>query len=45
MAISLTSAESAIIGLANFNPMSAAIAKLYDSGKNLNEYMNPSLSE
>ena len=40
MAISLTSAESAIIGLANFYPMSAAIAKLYDSGKNLNEYMN-----
>ncbi len=40
MVTSLTSAESAIISLASLNPISAAIANLYCSGKNLNEFMD-----
>jgi hypothetical protein len=40
MTSSITSAESAITGIANLNPMSAAIAKLYSSGNSLNEFMN-----
>lgn len=40
MTSSITSAESAINGIANLNPMSAAIAKLYSSGNSLNEFMN-----
>lgn len=40
MTSSITSAESAINGIASLNPMSAVIAKLYSSGNSLNEFMN-----
>jgi hypothetical protein len=40
MTSSITSAESAINGIASLNPMSAAIAKLYSAGNSLNEFMN-----
>lgn len=40
MSASHTSAESAILSIANLNPISAAIAGLYSVGKNLNQFIN-----
>lgn len=40
MTKSFASAESAILGLANLNPITAAIAAMYSIGKNINDFMD-----
>ncbi|HRK38288.1 MAG TPA: hypothetical protein PK347_07850 [Burkholderiaceae bacterium] len=37
---SATSAESAILGIASLNPITAAIAALYSAGKSINDFIN-----